>query len=244
MTLTATDPILGINGRYEELLIVREKKLAYARERGDHQIAGIYLSEVGETLGHLGDYPTAEARYREALTYLEKGTDYQYALRLCGLGEVLLVQGKAEEAYAIFKQSVLGMRIGEPWGLGKTLAGLSVATSMRGDPETAWITILQALEKHLEMHTFYFAHYSLAAYAFLLSQRGDVLSGIEIYTLLARQKFVHNSCWFDDLYCKEVYACGNVLHAEDISAAEARGKDLDLWETVDRLIREGLEPST
>ena len=63
------------------------------------------------------------------------GTSYQYALRLCGLGEVLLVQGQFAESRDIFEESINGMKIGEKWGLGKALAGLSIATYKMGDKE-------------------------------------------------------------------------------------------------------------
>ena len=87
------------------------------------------------------------------------------------------------------------------------------------------------------MHTFYFAHYSLAAYAFLLSQYNEVLSGIEIYNLLAEQQFVRNSQWFKDLYRTSIYQHAKDLPKDQILAAEAKGKDLDFWETMGKIIR-------
>ena len=49
MSLVAVDPILNINGRYHELLEVREKKLAYARERGDRQALASTSPRLGKS---------------------------------------------------------------------------------------------------------------------------------------------------------------------------------------------------
>jgi len=237
MSLVAADPILNINGRYVELREVREKKLAYARERGDRQTIGIYLAEVGETLSHLGYYPDAEDYFKEALIQIKEGIPYQYAFRLCGIGEVLLVQGQTPESYKVFQESIAGMNIGEKWGQGKALAGLSMAAFKIGKQEKAWEITQQALQCHYNGHTHYFTHFSLAAYACLLSMSGDPLSGIEIYSMLEKQNFVRNSRWFNDLYRKPIYAAAVEKNRDEIKKAESVGKEMDLWRTLERIIQ-------
>ena len=237
MSLVAVDPILNTNGRYDELLEVREKKLAYARERGDRQTTGITLSEIGETLSHLGNYHDAEEHYRQALIHIKGGSPYQYAFRLCGLGEVLLVQGKIPESHKILQESIYGMKIGEKWGQGRALAGLSIAAFKMGDRETAWDIIGKALQYHHDGHTYYFTHFSLGAYAYLLSKRDDPLTGIEIYSMLEQQKFVRDSCWFSDLYRGPIYAAAVKENPEEIANAESRGKERDVWRTLEQIVR-------
>jgi tetratricopeptide (TPR) repeat protein len=237
MSLVTVDPILNTNGRYEELLKVREKKLAYARERGDRQAIGIYLAEVGETFCHLGNYPTAENHFREALIHIKGGTPYQYAYRLCGLGEILLVQGQIAESRDIFQESINGMKIGEKWGQGKALAGLSMAAFKIGDREKAWENIQQALQYHYNGHTHYFTHFSLATYACLLSRIGDPLNGIEIYSMLEQQNFVRDSRWFNDLYREQIYAVAIEKNLDKIKKAETVGKEMNLWRTLEKIIQ-------
>jgi len=237
MSLVAADPILNINGRYDELLEIREKKLAYASERGDHQTTGIYLAEIGETLCHLGHYPAAENHFKEALIQIKEGIPYQYAYRLCGFGEVLLVQDRISESYDVFRESFAGMKIGEKWGQGKALAGLSLAAFKIGNQEKAWELIQQALQYHHIGHTHYFTHFSLAAYACLLSLTGDPLSGIEIYSMLEQQNFVRSSRWFNDLYRTPIYASAFEKNRDEIKQAEAIGKEMDLWRTLEQIIQ-------
>jgi len=238
MSLVTVDPILDTNGRYDELLEVREKKLAYAQERGDRQTTGIYLSEVGETLCHLGNFPAAEDHFREALIHIKGGTPYQYAYRLCGLGEVLLVQGKIAESQDIFQESINGMKIGEKWGQGKALAGLSIATFKMGDREKAWEKIQQALQYHHDGHSHYFTYFSLGAYAYLLSQHGDSLTGIEIYSMLEQQKFVCDSRWFNHLYRDPIYALAMKDYPNDMTTSDSVGKEMELWKTLEQIIQQ------
>ena len=237
MSLATVDPILNTHGRYAELLEVREKKLVYARQRGDRQTTGIYLAEIGETLCHLGNYSSAEKHLREALLNVREGTLYQYAYRLCGLGEVLLVQGQFAESRDVFEESVIGMKIGEKWGLGKALAGMSVATYKMGDKEKAWELIQHALQYHHEGHTYYFTHFSLGAYAYLLSQQGDVLAGVTLYSMLANQKFVRDSCWFTDLYRDPIYALAFKNDPSGVIASESAGKTMNLWAALEQIVQ-------
>jgi tetratricopeptide (TPR) repeat protein len=238
MSLVVVDPILNINGHYAELLEVREKKLAYARERGDRQTTGIYLGEIGETLCHLGNYPTAEDHFRAALIQIKGGTPYQYAFRLCGFGEVLLAQDRVSESYDVFKESIAGMKIGEKWGQGKALAGLSIAAFKIGKQEKAWEFIQQALQYHYVGHTHYFTHFSLVVYACLLSLTGDPLRGIEIYSMLEQQNFVRSSHWFNDLYRKPIYATAMEKKPGEIKHAESIGKEMNLWKALEQIVRQ------
>jgi tetratricopeptide (TPR) repeat protein len=242
MSLAIADPILATNGRYDELLEIREKKLGYARERGDLQATGIYQAEIGETLCHLGNYPAAGDRFRKALVNIQGGIPYQYAFRLCCFGELLLVQGQISESYKLFEESLKGMKIGEKWGQGRALAGLSIAAFMMGDREKAREIIQQALGYHHEGHTHYFTHYSLGAYAYIISQIGDTLTGIKIYAMLEQQKFVQDSRWFIDLYRNPIYALAMKNKPDEITTCESVGKQMNLWKSLEHIIQQGSLP--
>jgi hypothetical protein len=172
------------------------------------------------------------------LYHVKGGTLYQYAYRLCGLGEVLLVQDRIAESHDAFQESVHGMRIGEKWGQGRALAGLSVAAFKMGDREKAWEIIRQALQYHYESHTHYFAHFSLAAYAYLLSQHDKSLTGIEIYAMLEQQKFVRASQWFNDLYRRPIYTVAMKDNLDEVATAESIGKERNLWRTLEQIFQQ------
>jgi hypothetical protein len=131
------------------------------------------------------------------------------------------------------------MKIGEKWGLGRALAGLSIAEFKMGAREKAWETIGQALQHHYDGHTHYFAHFSLGAYAYLVSQQGDSRTAIEIYSTLVRQKFVRDSNWFNDLYRKPIYAAAVENSPDEIKGAELIGTERDLWRTLEQACQQG-----
>lgn len=240
MSLVTVDPILCTNGRYDELLDVREKKLAYAQERGDRQTTGICLAEIGETLYHLGQFHAAGDHLRAALLNIQDGIPYQYAFRLCCFGELLLVQDQIAESYNIFHESLDSMKIGEKWGLGRALAGLSIAAFKMGERERALDIIQEALQNHQDSQSHYFTHFSLAAYAYLLSHLGESLAGIEIISMLDRHEFVRNSHWFNDLYRKPIYALAMKVDPREIVEAESIGKEQNMWKTLEKIIEQGI----
>jgi len=130
------------------------------------------------------------------------------------------------------------MKIGEKWGQGKALAGLSMAAFKVGNREEAWELIRQALQLHHEGHTHYFSYFSLGAYAYLLSQKGDIRTAIEIFAMLDQQNFIRDSHWFNDLFRKSIYAAAMEKKPGDVKEAESIGKEMDLWETLELIIRQ------
>ena len=129
------------------------------------------------------------------------------------------------------------MKIGEKWGQGKALAGLSMAALKMGKREKAWEFIQQALQYHYVGHTHYFTHFSLATYACLLSLNGDPLRGIEIYSMLEQQNFVRSSRWFNDIYRKPIYSAAMEKKPGEIKKAELVGKEMNLWRTLEQIIQ-------
>ena len=109
-----------------------------------------------------------------------------------------------------------------------------------GEREKAWEIIQQALQYHHESHSHYFTHFSLGAYAYLLSQHGDSLAGIEIFSMLEQQVFVRDSQWFNDLYRKPIYALAMKVNQREIAKAESNGKELNLWKALEQIIQKGI----
>lgn len=107
-----------------------------------------------------------------------------------------------------------------------------------GEREKGWEIIQQALLYHHEGHSHYFTHFSLAAYAYLLSQQGDPLAGIKIYAMLDEQKFIRESHWFKNLYRDPIYASALRDNPDEIKKAESIGKDMNLWKTLEQIVQQ------
>ncbi len=88
---------------------------------------------------NLGDWPAAEAEYRQVLPVFQDEGDWRnVAYGLNNLGEVLLRQGRWAEARDAFHQSVeIKRRLGDEQALGQALANLGAAHQLLGNEETA-----------------------------------------------------------------------------------------------------------
>lgn len=102
----------------------------------------------------------------------------------------------------------------------------------------AYNIIQRALQYHHDGHSHYFAHFSLGAHAYLLSQHGASLTGIEIYSMLEQQKFVRDSRWFNDLYRDPICALAKKDNPNDMTTSESVGKDMKLWKTLEQIIQQ------
>ena len=71
-----------------------------------------------------------------------------------------------------------------------------------------------------------------------LAHDGRFERSIELYSLAQRFGHIKNSRWFKNVAGRELDGVGAALSPEVASAAEARGRELDLWQTADELLEE------
>jgi hypothetical protein len=72
----------------------------------------------------------------------------------------------------------------------------------------------------------------------VLADAGNTERAVEVYELACQDPFVANSRWFETVYGSRVADAASQLPEEVVQAARERGAALDLWETVDKLVRE------
>ena len=78
-------------------------------------------------------------------------------------------------------------------------------------------------------------------YGCILAHRENGLKAIEIYCLISRYSFVANSIWFEDVFGSHLEAATQRLPAEKVAAARERAQSMDVWQTVQDLLKS--EPS-
>ncbi|MCP5016278.1 MAG: hypothetical protein GY938_13555 [Ketobacter sp.] len=66
---------------------------------------------------------------------------------------------------------------------------------------------------------------------------------IELYALMTKQPFVGKSQWFTDMVGQRVEAAEATLPAEEVAAAQTRGRALDIWEMAQSLLDELTAPT-
>jgi hypothetical protein len=80
--------------------------------------------------------------------------------------------------------------------------------------------------------------YCLPVAALLAADDGRFERSIELYSLAQRFGHIANSRWFKNVAGRELDGVGAALSPEVASAAEARGRELDPWQTADELLEE------
>ncbi len=80
--------------------------------------------------------------------------------------------------------------------------------------------------------------YCLPAAALIAADKGNSTRAIELYSLAQQFGHIRNSRWFADVACNELDKVRASLPADVAAAAEARGRELDVWETAEALLRE------
>ena len=116
--------------------------------------------------------------------------------------------------------------------LGHTLAFLGLAQQELGEAIDARRTIFESVQMWLEVRSFTLLITVLPLAAYVLARDGRISQAIELYALASRYPFVANSRWYDDVVGKRIETIAASLSPDEITAAQERGRKLDLWETA------------
>ena len=194
---------------------------------------------------HLGQYRKAQ---EEAALLLgasrEENIKYGIGSANLVLGCALLAQNEFDEARIQFKESAttfqaIDRRDEASW----VQVGLGCLALKKGDAGAARKHLVKALRYVPDYQHYMCALMALPAAALLFAMIGEKERAVELYTLAGKHGFVANSRWIEDMAGRRIAAVAESLPAEDAAAARARGKVLELWETVGALLTElkGLE---
>ncbi|MAU00057.1 MAG: hypothetical protein CL608_23185 [Anaerolineaceae bacterium] len=91
----------------------------------------------------------------------------------------------------------------------------------------------------VKTRTFFPTVITMALTVLVYLQRNEVESALELYIQLMRLPFVANGCWFADVIGNPVEAATQGLSSEILLGAQARGRQLDLWQTAVALLQAG-----
>ncbi len=222
--------LLLARGQFTKFGELKQRELATLEHLGDRRMVGIALAEIGEGLYHQGLYAAAEERLRAGMALLRELSPYEYALRHRYLGDILLAQGRAEEARAAcqFSQRFFESVHEKGWTM-TALIGLSRTELALDDCTAAWEHLRQALRLYGEMQLYtYFVYLGLAQAGLLLAREGKTVRGLELYGLALQQEQLARSRWFAEVYGQAMEQAAAALTTEERSAALERGRGLEL----------------
>jgi tetratricopeptide (TPR) repeat protein len=154
-------------------------------------------------------------------------------------GAASLALGRVAEAELLLQESIVAFQkaftmteVVRPYSiLGKLYINL-------GQPEQGRRYLLRALEMGVEIKSTIVHIFTLPGVALLLAEGGDLECAVEIYALASRYRWIDKSKWFQDIIEGPLTIITAPLSPRVIAAAQQRGRERDLGNTVQELIAE------
>jgi DNA-binding SARP family transcriptional activator len=230
------EQIENINGRFYEVLELRQKRLQILEKSGDPYSISELCMLLGETYHHIGDYANAEMMGRKGFDYLSKrGSKYFQGWSRWFLSLTLIAKNDYQQAGYLLSQAVeISREISNKPQLVANLAALVRVEIANGNYQTAERLLYEGLEEAINTSEPYMMLYLLASAALFLAVQGDTEKGLKVYSLVHSWQFVSNSVWFSDVYKEPLLSlCGT----EEIIVKGRQPKEI-LWQMAESLLTE------
>jgi predicted ATPase len=154
-------------------------------------------------------------------------------------GMASLALGNVAEAEYLLERSLAALQ--EVYQVTNTVSHhsvLGIVSLKLNQPDQAKEHIRVGLRKGLEISSSIAQVHALSATAFFLAGQGDRERAVEIYALASRYPRISKSQWYQDIIEHPLATLTSSLPAEVIAAAQKRGRERDLEETVRELLIE------
>jgi tetratricopeptide (TPR) repeat protein len=229
-------------GEYDQACVAQEESLTIFDNLGFHWDRAWALFLLASAEPHRGDYEKARTFAQELLN-LPKDTGEWTVADDARAHWLLGMLALAEEAYAEaqehLRESIAAYReYGLPNELVVAQADSAVAAYGQGQPEVARQYLHEALQTTVEAQIGMSLVHILPIVARFLASTGEPERAVEVYALASRYPYVANSVWFEDVVGEQVAAATADLAPDVVAAAQARGRERDLWETAEALLHE------
>ncbi len=197
------------------------------------------LNTLAHAMIHLGHYGEAKRVQEENLALArQRGLFQRVGWAAMQISMIALLEGDlvAANDYLLESTSLLA----EMRHMHESLpqAVLSYVLRARGEGRSARHHLANSLQAGIEGHTILPLMKCLPSAALLAADNGDHLKAVELYGLAQEFDYIRNFCWFADVACNELDEVRASLPTDVAAAAEARGRELDVWETAEALLRE------
>jgi tetratricopeptide (TPR) repeat protein len=200
---------------------------------------GYPMSALALAAIHRGSYEEARAHAQEGLEASRRQGDWFYiALNLQCLGGVALAEREFNRASDFLQESVDTFRNIKHIYDTVPMAFLAYVSHAIEDRKQASQELAEVLLRTIENRNFHPVVNCLPIAALLAADRGDVERAAELQARAWSYPYISNSRWFADIAGRELGRAIASLPPEVASAAKARGQELDLWTTAEKLLEE------
>ena len=185
---------------------------------------------------HLGRYQQAEELALQEMTAAQASGHLQnYSFALLFAGEAALGLGKIDQSRARFSDSYTVMNSLQQNITVMPKIELGFVERIQGNHFEAWKCLQETFPSILTTRSFFPLLRSLPLIAVLLLDREETGQAIELYSLARCYEYVNASRWYQDLVGEKIDRQAANLPKERLTELVLRGKNLDLWQTAERL---------
>jgi tetratricopeptide (TPR) repeat protein len=222
-------------GKFFAAYETAELAIKIDQELGQYPIPS-RLNPLTKSAIHLGHYDKARTIATESLKLARQSSILSEAgWALMYLGNIAFVEGDFGEAKRYLLECEATLAELKHIHLALPRAILSYVVRAQGDRQLAPDYLISALVSGIEYRSIYPIIYCLPAAALLAADDGRPQRAIELYGLAQQYSHITNSRWFEAVACHQLDDVRTSLAPEVALAAEAKGRELDLWEAADEL---------
>lgn len=208
-----------------------------ARELNLHQIIPKLTCQIAYITNHLGNYEETHQWTNLSMPLARDMKDQRsMAVSFYSLGLAALAKRRYLEAYQMLVKSAAMIRsMKDRRLLAMVLAALGRSALGAGIDHEVKPNLFEALQYCVDVHSSQAPLETFVQIAFILNQEGDGWAreqAIELYSLATRYPYVSNSQWLMDTAGTEIERSISELTPEVVNAKQARGRVLDIWNTV------------
>ncbi|MDX1416396.1 MAG: tetratricopeptide repeat protein [Candidatus Promineifilaceae bacterium] len=224
------------SGKFTAARETANQSLAIKRHLGGVRFLWSLIALCNASI-HLGQYGETKAQATETLQFARQGgqsTEEGYALMY--LGNVAHAGGDSALALIYLEKSARIMTEMRYVYQALPRACLCLVLRTSGKGRSARLNLARALRSAIEIHSETAVMYCLPAAALLAVDEGRRERASELYSLAQRFGHIANSHWFRQVACQELDDLRATLPSKVAEAAEARGRELDVWQTAESLV--------
>lgn len=213
-----------------------DQALALERDSGLSENLWIHFMSANIKLA-LGRIAEAKAEVHRSLDAArQQGLSEESGAGLETLGDIATVEGDFELAKRYYQESIYVYKEVMDVNLFRVQAGLGYVARFQGDESLARQYLYNSISatRDYECLELALAWLPLAMLVAIDEDQPD--RALELYSLARHIGFINNSRYWEVLACRELDDVRASLPAEVVAAADARGHELDLKETIEELL--------
>jgi predicted ATPase/DNA-binding SARP family transcriptional activator len=227
-------------GKYDELTDLFEICAPVLKDLGMQYDRAYFLGLSTMANSHLGRYEQARLQAGESLPLCQE-IEFPRMLGAAYLGLGMAALGRMEYSQARdhFQKALDAfIEAGLPEEPTTGIGSLGGAILKQGDLQLARQTLYEALQVSVEHKSSWGASWTLPWAALFLALRGDVERAVEVYAMANCLPMVAGSQWYAEFAEKDIMAAADSLPPQVVAAAQERGKEFDLFTTIEELLVE------